>query len=163
MASVLDVQFLVGLKDRPQLTLFAPIDEALSVSHVANNNLSDCSTILRRHLVPCKIAWSDLVTMDEGTLVWTYERGFTLNVTKSSTDMLLLNGVPVVFPELYYSDWLVVHGLREVLSVDSKGLTDQPAEDDDDSVQISESPFDQFSHNGAQNPATEPYHFSVFH
>ncbi|KAI4357689.1 hypothetical protein L6164_001623 [Bauhinia variegata] len=110
MASLLDMQFL-GPKERPQLTLFAPVDEGM-VNHLGN--LSDYSSILRHHLVPCKILWSDLVTLDDGSEFWTYERGFTINVTKSG-DILYLNGVAVIFPEMYYSDWLVVHGLPEML------------------------------------------------
>ncbi|MED6183888.1 hypothetical protein PIB30_042043 [Stylosanthes scabra] len=119
MASLLDMQFL-ALRYRPQLTLFAPLDKVVTTSrHVAgnnNNNLSGYPSILRHHVVPCKILWSDLVTMAEGTLLRTYERGYTLNVTKSTEEELLVNGIPVIFPELYFSDWLVVHGVQEVLS-----------------------------------------------
>ncbi|KAI4313818.1 hypothetical protein L6164_026768 [Bauhinia variegata] len=115
MASLLDMQFL-GPKEGPQLTLFAPVDEGV-VNHL--DNFSAYSSILRHHLVPCKIMWSDLVTLDDGSILWTYESGFTINVTKSG-DMLHLNGVPVIFPEMYHSDWFVVHGLREMLS-GSKG------------------------------------------
>ncbi|XP_061375045.1 putative fasciclin-like arabinogalactan protein 20 [Gastrolobium bilobum] len=162
IASFLDTQFL-GLLDRPQLTLFAPIDEEMK-NHVGKMNLSDYSAILRHHLVPCKILWSDLVTLEDGTLIWTYERGFTINVTKSSKDMLLLNGVPVIFPELYYSDWLVVHGLREVLSV-PKGKKKAVKDSDqvsDAGEDAKESCSFGFNHNGAANNAGH-YHFSTFH
>nr|XP_027187701.1 putative fasciclin-like arabinogalactan protein 20 isoform X2 [Cicer arietinum] len=128
MASFLEMQFL-GLKERPdQVTVFAPIDEAL-MSQIGN--VTDHSVILRRHLVPCKIMWSDLVNLQEGTLIWTYQRGFTVNVTKSSTNsdlFLLNNGVPVVFPDLYSSDWLVVHGLGDIL-LDPKGIEVSVQED----------------------------------
>ena len=33
----------------------------------------------------------------------------------------MLNGEPVYYPNMYISDWLVVHGLRQVLSVPWEG------------------------------------------
>ncbi|CAK8536602.1 unnamed protein product [Lathyrus sativus] len=152
MASFLDMQFL-GLKERPdQITLFAPMDEAMA-SHVGN--ITDYSDILRRHLVPCKITWRHLVTLEEGTLIWTYQRGFTLNVTKThaSSDLFLLNnGVQVIFPDLYNSDWLVIHGIGDIL-LDTTST--------EDSVQQ----FDHHhhkNHHHHHNPA-EHSHFSAFH
>ncbi|KAK2429312.1 hypothetical protein P8452_42960 [Trifolium repens] len=166
MASFLDMQFL-SLKERPdQVTVFAPIDAAM-VSHVGN--VTGYSDILRRHLVPCKIMWNDLITLEEGTLISTYQGGFTLNVTKSSanSDLILLNnGVPVVFPDLYNSDWLIVHGIGDIL-LDTTGTEEVR-------VQAGESSTFEIDHhnhhhrqqhhhhNRAHNPA-EHYHFSVFH
>lgn len=162
MASFLDMQFL-GLKERPdQLTLFAPMDEAMA-SHMGN--ITEYSDIVRRHLVPCKIMWNHLVTLEEGTLIWTYQRGFTLNVTKThaSSDLFLLNnGVPVIFPDLYNSDWLVIHGIGDIL-LDTKST--------EDTVQHAESSLSKFDHhhhknhhhhNRVYNPA-EHSHFSAFH
>ena len=100
------------------------------------------------------------MTMEDGMLIRTYERGFTLNVTKSSADMLLVNGVPVIFPELYYSDWLVVHGLREVLSP-SKGRG-KGGDGSSEAAEDAEASSFGFDHYGEENSA-QHYHFSVFH
>ncbi|XP_058750223.1 putative fasciclin-like arabinogalactan protein 20 [Vicia villosa] len=164
MASFLDMQFL-DLKNRPdQITLFAPMDEAMA-SHIGN--VTEYSDILRRHLVPCKIMWNQLITLEEGTLIWTYQRGFTLNVTKTlaSSDLFLLNnGVPVIFPDLYNSDWLVVHGIGDIL------LDTTSTEESVQHAESSSSKFDHHHHKNhhhhhhdrAYNPA-EHSHFSAFH
>lgn len=159
MASFLEMQFL-GLKERPQFTLFAPVDEAM-VNHIGN--LSNYSSILRHHVVPCKILWGDLVSLDNRTVLRTYERGFTINVTKSSDDELLLNGVGVIFPELYNNHWLVVHGLQEVLSA-SKGREQEVEHSGEAPVvtESKESPSKFGPYNVEENP-TSHYHFSVFH
>lgn len=164
MAAFLDLQFL-GLKERPdQLTVFAPIDEA-TVSHVGN--VTEYSDILRRHLVPCKIVWNDLVVLEEGTLIWTYQRDFTLNVkTSAGSDLFLLNnGVPVVFPDLYVSDWLVVHGIGDILldTVRSEEVSVQDAESTTFEIDHHHHrDRDHRIHDRAYNPA-EHSHFSVFH
>ncbi|KAJ7954201.1 Fasciclin-like arabinogalactan protein [Quillaja saponaria] len=158
MASLLDMQFL-GLGERPVLTLFAPIDEAM---YKYTGNLSDYSSIFRSHLVPCKIPWSDLVNFDDGTVIWTYAKGFTINVTRSD-EMLLLNDVPVVFPDLYYSDWLVVHGIREVLAAPKE--TEQPAQLSSQvpmaTARVSESSM-EYGNNFEEDDPIAHYHFSVF-
>ncbi|KAL1317933.1 hypothetical protein HN51_070162 [Arachis hypogaea] len=169
MAELLDTQFL-AIRNRPQLTLFAPMDKVVTSTnatrgHVAatnNNNprLRGHSSILRHHLVPCKILWSDLLTLEEGTLIRTYERGFTLNVTKSTEDVLLVNGVPVISPELYNSDWLVVHGLQEVLSP-LKGRKGRGVEG---SGRISEAAAEVGNATSyGEDSAAQHFHFSVFH
>lgn len=45
----------------------------------------------------------------------TYVDGFTIKVA-SSVDIIVLNGVPITSPDMYYSDWIVVHGLYPLLS-----------------------------------------------
>lgn len=159
MASFLEMQFL-GLKDHPQFTLFAPVDEAME-NHVAH--LANYSSILRQHLVPCKILWGDLVGFDNGTVLRTCERGFSINVTKSDDDKLMFNGVRVIFPQLYHNDWLVVHGLQQVLSV-SEG-TEQEAEPEAEhssNAQVVGAPL-QSGHYNVDGLPTSHYHFSVFH
>ncbi|KAG2377012.1 putative fasciclin-like arabinogalactan protein [Vigna angularis] len=99
--------------NRCKLTLFAPPDKALS--HAAHN-LTHLSALLRHHLVPCKIVWRELAELRDGTLIGTYEKGFSLNVIVSKTHTLLLNGVQVVFPDMFRGDCLVVHGFQHVFS-----------------------------------------------
>lgn len=47
-------------------------------------------------------------------VVQAYLHGFGMNVIKDN-GLFVVNGVLVTFPDMYYSDWLVVHGLPEVL------------------------------------------------
>ncbi|KAK4842164.1 hypothetical protein QYF36_016797 [Acer negundo] len=68
------------------------------------------------HLLPCKILWSDLIAFDDGVQLKTLLNGFKMNVTRSG-EVLMLNGVEFASLDLYYSDFLAVHGLRRVLPV----------------------------------------------
>ncbi|CAL8995080.1 unnamed protein product [Prunus brigantina] len=106
MASFLDLQ-LVGFKNPNSMTVFAPLDQAIE-------NPLQYPSIFLRHVVPCRLLWSDLVRFNDGTVLPTYMEGFTITISRSG-DVLLLNGVPVFFANMYYSDSLVVHGLRESL------------------------------------------------
>ncbi|KAF8390648.1 hypothetical protein HHK36_025175 [Tetracentron sinense] len=115
MASFLDLQ-LRGFTDQTKLTIFAPVDEVIE-EH--SGNFSEYSSIFRPHVLPCRLTWSDLVEFDDGTILHTFLEGFTINITRSG-DVLLLNGVPVIFPDMYYSDLLVVHGLRQMLTSQAK-------------------------------------------
>ncbi|KAH7516398.1 hypothetical protein FEM48_Zijuj10G0131200 [Ziziphus jujuba var. spinosa] len=111
MASFLDLQ-LEGFKEPTMMTIFAPVDQSMV------NPMKNVSVFLR-HVVPCKLLWNDLVNFDDGTVLPTYSNGFTITVTRSDS-VLMLNGVPVFFPNMYFSDPLVVHGLNEVLAVQEK-------------------------------------------
>ncbi|XP_014519826.1 putative fasciclin-like arabinogalactan protein 20 [Vigna radiata var. radiata] len=168
VASLLDLQ-LPSAYNRCKLTLFAPLDKALI--H-ARHNLTHLSALLRHHLVPCKIVWRELVELRDGTLIGTYEKGFSLNVTMSKTHTLLLNGVQVIFPDMFRGDCLVVHGVQHVFSGhnvkrhhhakhDTYRVTD--AQDYDEHEVSSHSPeFDDDNRHGEGNSAGH-YHFSVFH
>lgn len=111
MASFLDLQ-LEGFTDPTMMTIFAPVDQSMA------NPTSNVSVFLR-HVVPCKLLWNDLVDFDDGTVLPTYSNGFTITITRSD-NVLMLNGVPVFFANMYFSDPLVVHGLNEVLAVENR-------------------------------------------
>ena len=55
------------------------------------------------------------MSLSDGTVLPTYSEGFTINVTGSG-NILMLNGTPVFFANMNYSDSLAVHGLNEVLT-----------------------------------------------
>ncbi|XP_043712599.1 putative fasciclin-like arabinogalactan protein 20 [Telopea speciosissima] len=112
MASFLELQ-LPQSGDQKKLTIFAPVDEAIEdYKQLSGEN----STVFHRHGLPCKLTWSDLVMLDDGATLETLLRGFRINVTRSGITVLL-NGVPVIFPDLYYHDWLVIHGIPQILSL----------------------------------------------
>ncbi|KAL1828945.1 hypothetical protein DCAR_0208223 [Daucus carota subsp. sativus] len=114
MAAFLDLQ-LLGFIGQPKLTVFAPVDEVM-VNRAGD--IPDYPSLFLRHVVPCKLSWIDMVNVNQGTELQTYLEGFGMNVTRSS-DLFMVNGVQITFPDMYYSDWLVVHGLPEILPVPS--------------------------------------------
>ncbi|KAL5793405.1 hypothetical protein ACOSP7_001999 [Xanthoceras sorbifolium] len=111
MATFLDVQLTGFDKDETRLTIFAPVDEAVE-AYV--RNMTDYVSMLQRHVVPGLLAWKNLVELQDGTLLPTFSGGFEINVAWSG-DILVLNGVPVVFPDMYSSNCLVLHGLNSLL------------------------------------------------
>ncbi|KAK4846854.1 hypothetical protein QYF36_022661 [Acer negundo] len=111
MATFLDVQLAGFNKDETRLTIFAPVDEAVEAYA---RNMTDYVSMFQRHVVHGLLAWKDLSELQDGTLLPTFSGGFEIKVTWSG-DILLLNGVPVVFPDMYNSDWLVLHGINSLL------------------------------------------------
>lgn len=112
MASCLDLQLLALLQQRPNLTVFAPVDYALP--DLVSNFTSDYSSLFLRHVVPCRMTWADLSNLGEGAMLRTFSDEFTLRIARVN-DELTVNGVAVAVRDMYSSDWLVVHGLRRVL------------------------------------------------
>ncbi|PON45784.1 FAS1 domain containing protein [Parasponia andersonii] len=110
MASFLDSQLLGFAKDPTTMTVFAPSDQAMASRQAQGQDPS----IFLRHVVPCKLLWSDLINFSDGAVLPTYLEGFTITITRSGNS-LMLNGVPVFFSNLHYSDSIVVHGLSELL------------------------------------------------
>ncbi|OMO60545.1 hypothetical protein CCACVL1_24060 [Corchorus capsularis] len=117
MASFLDLQ-LMGFKpnNAEPLTLFAPLDDAIKMKGDYIGNFSEYQSIFFRHVLPCKLSWADLVNLSDGTVLGTYLEGFKIHVTKSGGN-LLINGVGIAYPDLFYGESIVVHGLQEVLVV----------------------------------------------
>ncbi|KAI3729363.1 hypothetical protein L6452_18019 [Arctium lappa] len=142
MASFLNMQ-LLGFTSQPSLTLFAPVDEVM-IDY--SDRFPDYPSLFLRHVLPCKISWKDLVTIDNGTSLNTYRNGFRINVTRSDAT-LKVNEVPITFPDMYYSNWLVIHGVQELLSLP------KPADDLDDSDGDS---FDSIHFSTAGNESTVP-------
>ncbi|KAF5180969.1 Fasciclin domain-containing protein [Thalictrum thalictroides] len=114
----LDLQ-LLGFGDETKLTIFAPDDDEL---HDRLTNFTDFGSIFRRHVVPCKLTWQDLVNLEDEAELPTFLKGFNLKISKSG-DVLVLNGVPVVFPEVYSGERVVIHGIEKLLELnDQQGL-----------------------------------------
>ncbi|CAN6549557.1 unnamed protein product [Malus baccata var. baccata] len=108
MASFLNLQ-LLGFKNATPMTVFAPLDQAM------DNPLQEPSIFLR-HVVPCRLMWSDLAGFTDGVVLPTYMQDFTITISRKG-NVLLLNGVPVFFANMYYGDTFVIHGLRETLAM----------------------------------------------
>jgi len=146
MASFLQMQLLGFQEKSTKLTVFAPADE------VIKNRLgsfSECSpSIFHRYVLPCRLLWGDLVNMEDGTVLRTYLEGFTINVT-GSPGILELNDVPVIYPDMYFSDWLVVHGVRGILEAPGP-----PAEQEEQTESLQIDPGEDYPYQ--EPPQTEP-------
>ncbi|KAD1495155.1 hypothetical protein E3N88_42731 [Mikania micrantha] len=68
------------------------------------------------HLLLCKISWRDLINVDDGTGFDTCLEGFKIKITRSG-GTFKVNDVPITFPNMYYSDSVVIHGIRCILSL----------------------------------------------
>lgn len=148
MASFLDLQFL-GFHRQPALTVLAPTDDSL-MNRVSN--FTDWRSIFRRHVVPCKLRWSDLADFPDGTRLTTYLKGFNINVNRSG-GVLMLNDMSVIFPDMFYSEGIVVHGIGGILEMQNE--IKRPAESS------SEVPF-KTGPPPESEKAVAHYHFSVF-
>ncbi|CAH8358051.1 unnamed protein product [Eruca vesicaria subsp. sativa] len=94
-----------------KLTVFAPIDEAISVS-----KFSDYATIFRGHVIKRLLSWKDLEKLAwEGSILQTALKGYEIELSWSG-DFLLLNGVPLIFPDMFANEWIVVHGVNQMIA-----------------------------------------------
>ncbi|EOY00900.1 hypothetical protein QUC31_014051 [Theobroma cacao] len=121
MASFLDLQLLEFKAKTTALTLFAPFDDAMNMKGYSGN-FSVYPSIFRRHVLPCKFSWADLVALNNGSVLGTYLEGFKIDVTKYGNN-LMINEVAIASPDLYYGESIVVHGLQEVLVVPERPQT----------------------------------------
>ncbi|KAF8036901.1 hypothetical protein BT93_C2584 [Corymbia citriodora subsp. variegata] len=116
MGSILGMQ-LLGFEYRTAtLTLFAPVDKAMTYN---KGNFSEYASIFLQHVVRCKLLWSDLPAFSNGPALPTYKKGYGVRVTKSG-DTFMVNKVAIVHPELYVNEWIVVHGVREMIGARSR-------------------------------------------
>lgn len=118
MASILGMQLLGIEKPATLLTLFAPVDESIVKVF---RNFGEYPSMFLQHTVPCRLMWGDLVDIEKGSVaIPTYRKGFRIHVTKSNDNRLLVNKVPIIRPELYKTEWIVVHGVGNVLGTSAR-------------------------------------------
>ncbi|XP_042009708.1 putative fasciclin-like arabinogalactan protein 20 [Salvia splendens] len=115
MASFLELQLLGFLDDRggDDWTLFAPPDQELVEF---SGDFLEYSSLLARHVAPCKVRWLDLEGSDGSTAPILNVKGYALNVGKDD-EMLTVNGVQISFPDMYESGRLVIHGISGVIAL----------------------------------------------
>ncbi|GAU24315.1 hypothetical protein TSUD_49040 [Trifolium subterraneum] len=126
MASFLGMQ-LSGDISQNGITVFAPADVNV-ISRIGD--FQDYPSFFRRHVVPCKFIWNDLVNFGDGTELPTFLEGFTINITRSG-GVLILNSVPVFFPHVFENDRVVVHGVSDVFTVQDEATTSSEVVDAD--------------------------------
>ncbi|GER32815.1 fasciclin-like arabinogalactan protein [Striga asiatica] len=125
-------------------TAFAPMDKELVQF---SGDFVGLSSLFMRHLAPCKVMWNDMDEMANGTVVSNNVSGFSLEITKDEVDTVMVNGVEITFPELYESEWLVVHGIRAVIDLPEIGneemevTEDFPVEENNNSMALDNGEF----------------------
>ncbi|KHN06738.1 Putative fasciclin-like arabinogalactan protein 20 [Glycine soja] len=138
MASFLGMQ-LSGVADQSGITVFAPTDDTV-MSRIGD--FGEYPSFFRRHVVPCRLLWNDLVNFGDGSELPTFLDGFAINITRSD-GVLILNGVPVFFPDVFFNDRVVVHGVSDVLAAQDSAIKDNALriDDDDDEILFDPSEF----------------------
>ncbi|KAG4984473.1 hypothetical protein AAZX31_10G252300 [Glycine max] len=137
MASFLGMQ-LSGVADQSGITVFAPTDDTV-MSRIGD--FGEYPSFFRRHVVPCRLLWNDLVNFGDGSELPTFLDGFAINITRSD-GVLILNGVPVFFPDVFFNDRVVVHGVSDVLAAQDSAIKDNALRIDDDDDDDDEILFD---------------------
>nr|XP_043618516.1 putative fasciclin-like arabinogalactan protein 20 [Erigeron canadensis] len=121
-------------QSQSRLTVFAPSDEVM-VEY--SGRFPDYQSLFHRHVLKCKVLWRDVMSVDDGTSFDTYLDGFKVKIDRSG-GVYKVNEVSITFPDMFHSDWLVVHGIRDVLSLpelfDEIGDGEEDQDDSDDSV-----------------------------
>ncbi|KAG5066360.1 hypothetical protein JHK86_010091 [Glycine max] len=88
------------------------------------NHISDFGeypSFFHCHIVLCRLLWNDLVDFDDGSKMPLFLEGFTIDITKSNR-VLILKGVPVFFPDMFFNYRVVVHGISDVLAAQDNAL-----------------------------------------
>ncbi|VVB09458.1 unnamed protein product [Arabis nemorensis] len=112
MATFLALQLETSESDDTKLTVFAPIDEAIPN---LTARFSDYATVFRGHVIKRLLSWKDLQNLAwEGSILQTVLKGYDIEFSWSG-DILLLNEVPLIYPDLYVNDWIVVHGVNQMI------------------------------------------------
>ncbi|KAA8521747.1 hypothetical protein F0562_012420 [Nyssa sinensis] len=114
----------------PIFSSLAPLNSAASICGCLTSPKTCLSGVLSSSN-GAWLPWTDLIHLENGTMLGTYVEGFSINITQSG-DTLMLNEVAVLFPDMYYNDGLVVHGLRDILTVPERpgqeaGPSSEPA------------------------------------
>ncbi|GAA0171516.1 hypothetical protein LIER_25526 [Lithospermum erythrorhizon] len=143
MASFLELQVMGYLKLSPwplKLTMFAPEDEVLLRFL---GDIPSYSGLFLRHMLACKLSFADLNGVENGTVFRDNFEGLSIVIERSDRDFFV-NGVEITSPDLYYSDWIAIHGIRDTISeqpdegIEDEELEEEEDEDDEHSVSYNE-------------------------
>ncbi|EOA18800.1 hypothetical protein CARUB_v10007414mg [Capsella rubella] len=116
MATFLALQLETSGNDT-KITVFAPMDEAIPNP---TTKFSDYATIFRGHVINRLVSWKDLQKLAwEGSILQTVLKGYEIEVSWSG-DILLLNEVPLIYPDMFINDWIAVHGFNQMIEPKEK-------------------------------------------
>lgn len=136
IASFLELQFMgyLGSESLPEMkfTMLAPSDEVLVGF---SGNFLEYKTLFFSHLLPCKLSWSQLNEIQNQTVIGNSVQGFSMNITRSDNNVVMVNGVKISSPNMYEDDSIVVHGIQEIIALPQSSEEDEgdkkSPEDDD--------------------------------
>ena len=111
IAAFMDMQ-LTGFEDGTSVTVFAPVDGSIE-EHA--KNFSDYSLMFRQHVVPAWLPLKVMSGLEAGATLPTFSEDFRIKITRFG-DILALNGVPILFVDMFCCNWLVVHGLDQLVT-----------------------------------------------
>nr|GLL41660.1 putative fasciclin-like arabinogalactan protein 20 [Ipomoea trifida] len=114
MASFLDLQLFGFMNTSPiKLTVFAPVDGALIQF---SGDVMVYQSVLMRHVLPCALNWTELneIGRGSGAAFQDYVKQFSMNV-RSANSEVFVNGIRISIPDMYHNDWVVIHGLNDMI------------------------------------------------
>ncbi|CAN8272923.1 unnamed protein product [Cochlearia groenlandica] len=130
MATFLALQ-LDTFSNDTKLTIFAPLDEA--IPNLAAR-FSDYVSVFKGHVINRFLTWKDLEELAwEDSIMESVLKGYEIEVSWER-DALLLNGVPLVYPDLFVNDWIVVHGLNQLIKPKANPVKPGQEEGEEDYV-----------------------------
>lgn len=104
-------------------TLFAPTDSSLFALDMTET-ASSYTDSLRFHVVRRRLAVDDLLRLSDGSSLPTLLSNRYLNVTRRpDSGSVAVNGVDIVFPDLFRGSHVVVHGLAGIITLRSDPAT----------------------------------------
>ncbi|MED6119540.1 hypothetical protein PIB30_012729 [Stylosanthes scabra] len=109
---------------RNTFTFFAPTDASLFALDMTQT-ASIYTDTLRFHVVPRRLSVTELRHLPEGYALPTLLSKRRLEITRSpvSSAGISVGGVEIVFPGLFYSRYIAVHGLSGILSLRSNSVS----------------------------------------
>ncbi|KAL1198876.1 putative fasciclin-like arabinogalactan protein 20 [Cardamine amara subsp. amara] len=112
MATFLALQLETSGDNDMKITVFAPIDEAIPNSVT---KFSDYITIFRGHVINRLLSWKDLQKLaSDESILKTVLKSYEIEVSLSG-DILLSNGVPLIYPDMYIDEWVSVNGFNQMI------------------------------------------------
>ncbi|KAJ0247976.1 Fasciclin-like arabinogalactan protein 19 [Hirschfeldia incana] len=165
--AIITSDLLFDLLSVESLTLFVPTDSMLFDLDMTHPSYFYVST-LRLHSVPLRLPFSDLRSLPNATSLPTLLPSHHIRLTRpssssSSNDSILIDGVPVLLPGLFYGEHLAVHGLAGIISLATPSspelsVVDLPPPVVDSPHPVVDSPAES-PYYSRFSPAPQPYDY----
>ncbi|KAL6008599.1 hypothetical protein ACLOJK_034113 [Asimina triloba] len=108
----------------PGTTVFAPADQDAFSGFYGFSYYDLC-----RHVLPRRLAFFDLASLPNGTILATMAPGEAAFVGTSNS-AVTVNDVPVGWPDIYHNEWIVVYSVPRLLPIYAVTGTSDPEDQD---------------------------------